>query len=74
MTERMYFCWERSYAGWIPVTYYGEEPGKKMEGKVERSTVYDVPPECIGEDGEPLWRKLKILYPPPPSEFEVVND
>lgn len=66
MTERMFFAYEKDFAGrYCPVVYYNEKPSKRMEGEPVRSAVYDVPPECIGGDGEPMFSRLVKRFPPP---------
>lgn len=64
----MYFCYERSDIGWTPVVYYGEKPrNKSVNGKAPmRSTIHDVPPHCLDQDGEPMFNKLRETFPVPP--------
>lgn len=66
MNRSMFFAYERDFAvRWCPVVYWDEKPSKRMEGEKERSPIHAVPPECIGEDGEPMFSRLMARFPPP---------
>lgn len=69
-----YFCYEKQPSGgWAPVVYHGEAPKtEKVSGddKTRRSTVWPVPPDCLGStDGQPLWGRLQAKFPAPKDEI-----
>jgi hypothetical protein len=65
MSERMFFCYEKDFSlRWTPCVYYGDKPGKRMEYNIERSSIYEVPEDCMNGD-EPSFHKLQQRFPPP---------
>lgn len=62
----IFFCYELSHNGWNAVAYHGEKPRKNENSlKVERSSFYEVPDDCIGANGEPMFGKLQTRFPSP---------
>lgn len=65
-SEKMWFAYELDFARrWTPVAYHGDKPPKKLGTDVERSTLHEVPEDCIGADGEPLFGKLMERFQKP---------
>lgn len=49
----------------MPAVYYGEKPGKAIYGQTpERSTIWEVPDECM-LNNEPIFGRLKKMFPAP---------
>lgn len=57
----MIFCYEKDFAErWLPVVYHDGLPpktGPNGQG-VERRGSWEVPDDCMGSDGEPMFGKL----------------
>lgn len=62
----MWFRWEHSATGWSPVVYHIERPEDRDGATVAQT----VPPECVGEDGEPKFGLLKERFPKPVEATE----
>lgn len=60
----MYFRWEPSSIGMCQAVYYDEKP-KSMEGATK---AVEVPEDCIGSDGAPMFGRLKQRFPKPVDE------
>lgn len=66
---KVFFCYERAMTGnWHPVCYHSEPPKKEKvsDGDMpSRSTVHEVPPDCIVGLDEPLFGILMKRFPAP---------
>lgn len=62
----MWFRWEHHAVGWCSEVQHLERPKDS-----ERYTpAVEVPPDCIGEDGEPMFGRLEARFPKPVEAME----
>lgn len=62
-----HFGYEKDFANrWQPVVHF-EKPSRSVNGSDrERTTLFDVPVELLGQDGvSPQFGKLQTLFPAP---------
>lgn len=62
----MYFCYEKDFAErWSPVVYHEEKPRKGENSlTVERSSIWEVPLDCINVNGDPMFGRLMERFRP----------
>lgn len=65
----MWACYEKGSLGWQLVVYHQwKPPMQSVNGKgVERTSLFDVPKDCINEDGSVNFNKIesRVLKPEP---------
>lgn len=63
----MWFLYERDFARrWVPVVYHGDKPNPRKDGSA--TGAIEVPPDCIGPDGQPMFGRLQAKFPPPKEQ------